>query len=78
MTLLKYTIEKHGSGSNLTAIRIKRLQDEIAGQQERISRGKEMTEQYLIKCGGQVYQSDIVTESRLSKSRISSVLSKMK
>ncbi len=30
--MLKYTIEKHGSGSNLTAIRIKRLQDEIAGQ----------------------------------------------
>jgi hypothetical protein len=35
--MLKYTIEKHGSGSNLTAIRIKRLHDEIAGQQERIS-----------------------------------------
>lgn len=30
--MLKYTIEKHGSGSNLTAIRIKRLHDEIAGQ----------------------------------------------
>ncbi len=30
--MLKYTIEKHGSGSNLTAIRIKRLYNEIAGQ----------------------------------------------
>lgn len=40
--------------------------------------GEEMTEQYLIKCGGQAYQSDIVTESGLSKSKISSVLSKMK
>jgi uncharacterized membrane protein len=37
-----------------------------------------MTEQYFIKCGGQAYQSDIVTESGLSKSKISSVLSKMK
>jgi uncharacterized membrane protein len=42
------------------------------------SGGEEMTEQYLIKCGGQAYQSDIVTESGLSKSKISSVLSKMK
>jgi predicted transcriptional regulator len=41
-------------------------------------RGEEMTEQYLIKCGGQAYQSDIVTESGLSKSKISSVLSNMK
>lgn len=40
--------------------------------------GEEMTEQYLIKCGGQAYQSDIVKESGLSKSKISSVLSKMK
>lgn len=40
--------------------------------------GEEMTEQYLIKCGGQTYQSDIVTESGLSKSKISSVLSNMK
>jgi uncharacterized membrane protein len=37
-----------------------------------------MIEQYLIKCGGQAYQSDIVTESGLSKSKISSVLSKIK
>jgi len=30
--MLKYTIEKHGSGSDLTAIRIKRLYNEISGQ----------------------------------------------
>ncbi len=40
--------------------------------------GEEMTEQYLVKCGGQAYQSDIVTESGLSKSKISSILSNMK
>ncbi len=34
--------------------------------------------EYLIKCGGQAYQPDIVTESWLSKSKISSVLSRMK
>ncbi len=39
---------------------------------------EEMIEQYLIKCSGQAYQSDIVTESGLSKSKISSILSKMK
>ncbi|MDD5616000.1 MAG: hypothetical protein PHH85_07330 [Candidatus Methanoperedens sp.] len=39
---------------------------------------EDMIERYLIKCGGQAYQSDIVNESGLSKSKISIVLSKMK
>ncbi len=39
---------------------------------------EEMIEQYLIKLGGQAYQSEIVKESGLSKSKISIVLAKMK
>lgn len=39
---------------------------------------EEMIEQYLIKSGGQAYQSEIVKESGLSKSKISIVLAKMK
>lgn len=41
-------------------------------------RDEEMIEKFLIKSGGQAYQSDIVKESRLSKSKISMVLAKMK
>lgn len=40
--------------------------------------GEEMTEQYLARSGGQAYQSDTIKESGLSKSKISSVLAKMK
>jgi len=39
---------------------------------------EEMIEKYLIKFGGQAYQSEIVKESGLSKSKISIVLAKMK
>ncbi len=39
---------------------------------------EEMIEQYLVKFGGQAYQSEIVKESGLSKSKISIVLAKMK
>lgn len=39
---------------------------------------EEMIERYLTKCGGQAYQSDIVKDSGLSKSKISIVLAKMK
>lgn len=39
---------------------------------------EEMIEKYLLKQGGQAYQSDIVKDSGLSKSKISIVLSKMK
>jgi uncharacterized membrane protein len=39
---------------------------------------EEMIEKYLIKIGGQAYQSEIVKESGLSKSKISIVLAKMK
>ena len=39
---------------------------------------EEMIERYLTKCGGQAYQSDIVRDSGLSKSKISIVLAKMK
>ncbi len=39
---------------------------------------EEMIEKYLTKCGGQSYQSDIVKDSGLSKSKISIVLAKMK
>ena len=39
---------------------------------------EDMIERYLKKSGGQAYQSDIVNESGLSKSKISIVLSKMK
>ena len=39
---------------------------------------EDMIERYLNKSGGQAYQSDIVNESGLSKSKISIVLSKMK
>ncbi len=41
-------------------------------------RDEEMIEKFLIKSGGQAYQSDIVKESRLSKSKISMVLAGMK
>ncbi|MCX9010043.1 MAG: hypothetical protein OIN66_02870 [Candidatus Methanoperedens sp.] len=47
------------------------MPDEFLGDEE-------MIEQYLIKCGGQAYQSDIVKDSGLSKSKISIVLAKMK
>ncbi|MDJ1421557.1 MAG: hypothetical protein M5U10_06550 [Candidatus Methanoperedens sp.] len=39
---------------------------------------EEMIERYLTRCGGQAYQSDIVKESGLSKSKISIILAKMK
>jgi len=39
---------------------------------------EEMIEKYLVKIGGQAYQSEIVKESGLSKSKISIVLAKMK
>lgn len=39
---------------------------------------EEMIEKYLTRCGGQAYQSDIVKDSGLSKSKISIVLAKMK
>ena len=39
---------------------------------------EEMIEQYITKRGGQAYQSDIVKDSGLSKSKISIVLAKMK
>lgn len=39
---------------------------------------EEMIEKYLARVGGQSYQSDIVKESGLSKSKISIVLAKMK
>ncbi len=45
---------------------------------EEILGDEEMIERYLIKSNGQAYQSDIVTESGLSKSKISIVLAKMK
>ncbi len=41
-------------------------------------RDEEMIEKFLIKSGGQAYQSDIVTEIGVSKSKISIVLAKMK
>jgi DNA-binding transcriptional ArsR family regulator len=39
---------------------------------------EEMIRQFLLRSGGQAYQSDIVNQSGLSKSKISMVLSKMK
>ncbi|MCZ7361779.1 MAG: hypothetical protein O8C58_00305 [Candidatus Methanoperedens sp.] len=39
---------------------------------------EEMIEKYLVKFGGQAYQSEIVEQSGLSKSKISIVLAKMK
>jgi uncharacterized membrane protein len=39
---------------------------------------EEMIRQFLLRKGGQAYQSEIVEHSRLSKSKISMVLSKMK
>ncbi len=39
---------------------------------------EEMVKQFLVRSGGQAYQSDIVEHSGLSKSKISNVLSKMK
>jgi len=45
---------------------------------EEILGDEEMIERYLIKFGGQAYQTDIVEESGLSKSKISIVLAKMK
>ncbi|MBU4075820.1 MAG: hypothetical protein KKD46_08260 [Euryarchaeota archaeon] len=45
---------------------------------EEILGDEEMIERYLLKFGGQAYQTDIVKESELSKSKISIVLAKMK
>lgn len=45
---------------------------------EEILGDEEMIERYLLKFGGQAYQTDIVKESGLSKSKISIVLAKMK
>ncbi|HEY6585771.1 MAG TPA: hypothetical protein VIY97_01245, partial [Candidatus Methanoperedens sp.] len=39
---------------------------------------EEMVKQFLLRSGGQAYQTDIVEHSGLSKSKISMVLSKMK
>jgi hypothetical protein len=39
---------------------------------------EEMIRQFLLRKGGQAYQSDIIEHSKLSKSKISMVLSKMK
>ncbi|HUW67226.1 MAG TPA: hypothetical protein VMW20_04170 [Candidatus Nanoarchaeia archaeon] len=39
---------------------------------------EEMIEQILNRSGGQVYQSEIIKEMRLSKSKISILLTKMK
>jgi uncharacterized membrane protein len=39
---------------------------------------EEMIKQFILRSGGQAYQSDIVEHSGLSKSKISMVLSKMK
>ncbi|VVB88949.1 Uncharacterised protein [uncultured archaeon] len=47
-------------------------------QPEEFLSDEEMIERYLTKCGGQAYQSDIVKDSGLSKSKISIVLAKMK
>ena len=55
-----------GANSDLPAIT-----EEILGDEE-------MIEQYLIKCNRQAYQTDIVNNSGLSKSKISIVLAKMK
>ena len=55
-----------GSFSDLPAIT-----EDILGDEE-------MIEKYLARVGGQSYQSDIVKESGLSKSKISIVLAKMK
>jgi hypothetical protein len=46
-------------------------QDEFVGYED-------MIEQYLIKCGGQAHQSDIVKYSGLSASKISVVINQMK
>jgi uncharacterized membrane protein len=45
---------------------------------EEILGDEEMIERYLIKCKGQAYQTDIVNDSGLSKSKISIVLARMK
>jgi hypothetical protein len=59
------------------------FQTEISGdfntsQMREILSDEEMIEKYLAKFGGQAYQSEIVKESGLSKSKISIVLAKMK
>jgi DNA-binding transcriptional ArsR family regulator len=59
--------------------RLKKLGSETALlQAEEDLEYEEMIEQYLVRSGGQAYQSDIVKESGLSKSKISMVLAKMK
>ena len=59
--------------------RLKKL-DELAltPRAEEDLEDEEMIEQYLLRSGGQAYQSDIVKESGLSKSKISMVLATMK
>ncbi|NJD77778.1 MAG: hypothetical protein FIB08_11900 [Candidatus Methanoperedens sp.] len=52
--------------------------DLVAPQAKEDMEDEEMIEQFLIKHGGEAYQSRIVKESRFSKSKISLVLAKMK
>lgn len=52
--------------------------NELPDITEDILGDEEMIEKYLAKVGGQAYQSDIVKESGLSKSKISIVLARMK
>ncbi len=52
--------------------------NELPDITEDILGDEEMIEKYLAKVGGQAYQTDIVKESGLSKSKISIVLAKMK
>ena len=52
--------------------------NELPDITEDILGDEEMIEKYLAKVGGQAYQTDIVKESGLSKSKISIVLARMK
>ncbi len=52
--------------------------NELPALTEDILGDEEMIEKYLAKVGGQAYQTDIVKESGLSKSKISIVLARMK
>jgi hypothetical protein len=52
--------------------------NELPDITEDILGDEEMIEKYLAKVGGQAYQTDIVKDSGLSKSKISIVLAKMK
>jgi DNA-binding transcriptional ArsR family regulator len=59
--------------------RLKKLDEKArAPRAEEDLEYEEMIEQYLLRSGGQAYQSDIVKESGLSKSKISMVLAAMK